>query len=384
MNLASETRELASRIGIRDAVVLTVPEPKAGERPVRRNRHQARRAVISFMLALIAMTGGLNYALYGPCAAWRDPEYAARRDRLLERQREFKHRPTILVLGSSRTVEGVRPEVVNGQTGPLLLNGGLVGSGSMLELMSYRRLKAAGLKPTGVLLEYWPPLLRGDNHAEYGRIDLPRLEPGDLKMVRDYYPDPPSVTRFVYEAQLWPAWRYRRQILASIRPKWVPDARHDHRFSSGIDRWGWWPGCRDEDADAERAKRADIGKNPFRPYLVDYSVGREADRALRDLLAECRADGVAVALIVMPEGPKFRTLYTADAEQKFRDHLNAISNTYQLPVFNARERDEFSIDLPDDVHLTQGGAARLTRLLATELPRLFPTLYGKTTASVVP
>lgn len=192
----------------------------------------------------------------------------------------------------------------------------------------------------------------------------------------DYYPDPPSVTRYVIEGQLWPAWRYRKQLLATVQPKCVHDARYDRRFTAGMDRWGWWPGVRDEDADIVRIQRSDIQKNPFRPYLDDFSVGVEADRALRDLLTECQADGVACAFVFMPESQAFRSLYTPDAEQRWRTHLDSLMMDFKVSVHDARTRDEFAPDLPDGVHLTQGGATRFTRRLMADLPRLFPALYG--------
>lgn len=365
--------EIAPAVRLRQPVVVVVrPQPVA----VTKRTSRAKRSVLSFLFGYLALSAILAVKIDGSLARVRDPEYAARRERLLARIAENPNRPLVLVLGSSRTVEGIRPDVVNGETGPMLFNAGLVGSGSMLELMAYRRLKAAGVRPQAVLIEYWPVLLRGGNHAEYGRIDLPRLNPRDLPIVWEYYPDPTSVTRYVLEGQLWPAWRYRKQLLAAVQPKWVPDAKYERRFTAGMDDWGWWPGVRDEDAETVRAQRNDVQNNPFRPYLDGFSVGVEADGALRDLLMECRADGVACAFVFMPEGPAFRTLYTPDAEQCWRAHLEKLMADFDVPVHNARSCDEFAADLPDGVHLRQGGAKRFTQSLQADLPRLFPGLFG--------
>lgn len=365
--------EIAPTITLRPPVVVVVrPQPQ----PTTKKTAKAKRAVISFLFGYLALSAILDVKIDGSLARVRDPEYAARRDRLLTRIAENPHRPLVLVLGSSRTVEGIRPDGFNGDSGPMFFNAGLVGSGSMLELMTYRRLKAAGVRPQAVLIEYWPVLLRGGNHAEYGRIDLPRLNPRDLPIVWDYYPDPPSVTRYVLEGQLWPAWRYRKQLLASVQPKWVPDAKHERRFTAGMDCWGWWPGVRDDDAETVRNQRQDIRKNPFRPYLDGFSIGVEADRAICDLLAECRADGVACAFVFMPESQAFRSLYTPDAEQQWRTHLDRLMTDFNVRVHDARTCDEFAADLPDGVHLTQGGATRFSRRLVADLPRLFPELQG--------
>jgi hypothetical protein len=353
--------ELAT-ITTRSPVIVVAPGP-ARKRSTRRGR--ARRAMVAFVMAYLALSFALARSIEGPLASARDPEYAARRDRLLAMNKANPNRPIVLALGSSRMVEGVRPDAIDDGNGPLWLNGGLVGSGSMMELMSYRRLKRDGLKPTHVLLEYWPPLLRGDNHAEYGRIDLPRLGPGDWPIVRDYFPDPSSVGRYLGEGQLWPVHRYRRALLASIDRSLVPASQRDSKFAKGIDRYGWWPGVRDEDAPTERAKHTDISRSAFRPYLDGFSVGEPADRALRDVLAECRADGVVVTLVFLPESTAFRSLYSAEAEARWRQHRETLLRDEMVSMIDARTW-EFNSDLPDGVHLTQGGATRVTKRLHDE------------------
>jgi hypothetical protein len=334
--------------------------------PVARSRSsRAKRVLATAMTVFVASSVGVSLLLQNRWLHAVDPEYAARRDRLLAKQAATA-KPIVLCLGSSRMVEGVRPDALPTDTLLTLVNGGMVGSGSMLEWLTYRRLKRDGLKPARVLIEYWPPLLRGDDHAEYGRIALPRLAPADWPVVRACYPDPPSVGRYVAEGQFWPVHRYRRGLLAMIQPRWVPEARADRRFASGMDEWGWWPGCRDEDADAERAKHGDPAKSAFRPYLDGFSVGGPADVALRSLLAECRADGVPATLVYLPESTGFQSLYSPEAEANWQSHLASLRRDFDVAFLDFRTAD-FDADLPDGVHLTQGGAKRLTRLLSRKL-----------------
>src|SRR5262245_9114159 len=61
----------------------------------------------------------------------RDPEYAFRRDRLVEQlQRRSPGQPFVLALGSSRVAMGLRPEAIAQQPdGPLVFNFGMIGSG---------------------------------------------------------------------------------------------------------------------------------------------------------------------------------------------------------------------------------------------------------------
>lgn len=345
---------------------------------MRRSRLQhSRRALWIFPLSFLLVNLILAFLSEGSLIHLRDPEYGARQSRLLARQKEAPNQPVLLVLGSSRVAEGIRPDVLNGKAGPLVLNGGLVGSGPMLELMSYRRLKQAGLKVQGVLIEYWPPLLRGENHAEFGRIDLPRLNRCDLPIVWDYFPDPPSVTRYVTEGYFLPTARYRRNILIDVMPRLVPAAETVFRYSVGIDRWGWWPGIDEAHLEEHRLTKGFDHYKAFEPMIKDFSIGKEADRALHDLIRECQQDGVPVALIFMPEGTQFKMFYDANAEQIWQGHLKALTEEFSIPVLNTRLWEECASDMPDQVHFTQEGAARYTKRLATELPNLFPTLYGK-------
>lgn len=349
-------------ITTRSPVIVVAPE-RARKRSVRRAK--ARRSVITFVMAYLVVSFALARLIEGRLAFVRDPEYAVRRDRLLTMNADHPDRPIILALGSSRMVEGVRPDAIDDGYGPLWLQGGLVGSGSMMELMTYRRLKRDGLKPSHLLLEYWPPLLRGDNHAEYGRIDLPRLGPSDWPIVRDYFPDPASVARYIAEGQLGPMHRYRRSLLGSIDRHLVPEAHRHSKFAKGVDPYGWWPGVRDEDAAIERAKHPEIATSAFRPYLDGFSIGEPADRALRHLLAECRDDGVAVTLVFLPESAAFRSLYSAEAEALWRRHRSSLIREYGVTMIDARDWN-FDAELPDGVHLTQGGASRFTRRLYDE------------------
>ena len=106
---------------------------------------------------------GLSAALdHGP-PRLRDPEYGKRLERVHARIAEHPGRPLVLVLGSSRTAMGVRPDVLADEpAGPLVFNFSLVGSGPVMELMAFRRALADGVRPAAVVVEYWPAFLRED------------------------------------------------------------------------------------------------------------------------------------------------------------------------------------------------------------------------------
>src|SRR5262245_35057177 len=89
---------------------------------------------------------------------WRDPEYGTKRRLLHALLAEQPDRPLLLVLGSSRTDAGLRPDrlpdVLPGS--PVVFNFSLVGSGPFKELLCLHRLLAEGIRPQWLIVECWP------------------------------------------------------------------------------------------------------------------------------------------------------------------------------------------------------------------------------------
>src|SRR5207302_250325 len=96
-------------------------------------------------------------ALEGPWLELRDPEFAYRLARLREARAERPDSPLLLILGSSRAAAGFRPAALpscrlpDGRE-PLVFNFALVGSGPIEELLCWRRLREARIRPDYVAI----------------------------------------------------------------------------------------------------------------------------------------------------------------------------------------------------------------------------------------
>lgn len=332
----------------------------------------ARRAVLAGLFAYALLHVGFALWLdYGPPRV-RDPEYGKRLAAVRGRVADHSGRPLVLCVGSSRTAMGVRPGVLADRAdAPLLVNFALAGSGPVMELMALRRAIADGVKPAAVLVEYWPAFLHEEGgYHEDARIDAARLSPADRPLVRDYFRDPAKVDRALSARWLNPWFEHRHSLMNQLSPGWLPYHRRSEALWDKIDGWGWLPG-REGATPAERVSAEAAAAGYYRPLFAQFTVSAVADRALRQTLAECRERGIPVALLYLPESATFRG-YMPPAAQALADgHLATIVRDTGVPLIDARGwvSDEA---LPDGFHLTQAGAAVVTRRLADAVAETLP------------
>jgi hypothetical protein len=328
---------------------------------------RAFRALVALLVTLVAIHVGVSSWLDRSPQA-RDPEYGKRLARLRARTAEHPGRPLVLVLGNSRTAMGVRPGVLEPAPGrPLVFNFALAGSGPIMELMAFRRAVADGVRPAAVLVEYWPPVMcEHGRYHEAARFDPCRLRGVDADTVREFFPDPAGTERVVRGLWFNPVSGRRRSLLNQLDPRWLPAAdRSDSLWA--IDDWGWLPGRASmsaEEAEAVRGRMASY----YGPLFAEFEVSPVADAAVRRLVGECRAIGVPVALVYLPESPAFLPPAVAVAADGYLARLRA---ELSLPLIDARD---WSADLSDGFHLTPAGAAAFTTKLAPALDAAFPEL----------
>jgi hypothetical protein len=361
------------RVRQRVRVFLHVVPPATGVR-ARLSRRRAFRTVLWFVAAVVVLNVGWLAALdYGP-ARLRDPEYGKRLTQVRARTGENPTRPLVLTLGSSRTAMGVCPAVLeDGASGPLLFNFSLAGSGPVMELMALRRALADGVRPAAVVVEYWPAFLHeGGPYHEQARLDVARLRLVDRALVREFFRDPAAAEAAMRDQRLNPWYGHRRSLVNQIMPSLLLKSERSESMWKGIDDWGWLPGRVSATAE-ERAKGVESTATYYVPLFASYEVSEVADRALRQLVAECRANGIAVALMYLPEGATFRAYMTADSVRASDAHLRRVVSELGVPLIDARGwvPDD---DLPDGFHLTQSGAAKFTRRLSGAVAETFPEL----------
>ena len=353
--------------------------PPTPVRPISRRRH-ARRAVLCGIIATVLAFVGFLVTIDVLVPQVRDPEYGRRASRWHARIAEHPTRPVVMVLGSSRVAMGVRPAAweevrPEGDRAPLLLNMSTVGSGAVGQVMVLRRILAEGPPPDAILVEYWPPFLRGDaQFAEEKRIDPLRLGPVDRAFVKDYYVDPDATFATMRKARLNPYLEYRHRILAQLNPRWLRWSQRIDAAWDKLDPWGWLPGVADDPVGSEnRLLRMEQCRPFYRDQFHDFRIDSVEDRAFRELFTLAREHGIRVGLIFLPESAEFRAWYPPEVEQATQEHLRTLAAECHVPVLNAREW------MPNDAtcdgfHLFRGAAATFTQRLGHEVMATFPDL----------
>ena len=347
-----------------DVIVAPVP-PRT---PAVSRRRRALRVAVSFAVVLLALNLGFGLLLdYGP-PHLRDPEYGLRLSALRERLMEHPGRPLVVVVGSSRTAMGVRPDAVENGEGMLLFNLSTAGAGPITQLMILRRLQYDGITPAAVVLEYWPPFFRGDGaYREDARLNPTRFRPEDERTIDEFFADPAETKRRTAESRWRPFLAHRKPLMDRFAPGWLPHTERGDAMFANLDGWGWLPG-RETTTAVERDKGFPHVFNYYWPLYRTYRVDENQDRALRACLAHCRENGIPVALAYLPESARFQTLKTAESVALADAHLAAVQRDTGVSLIDARGWIADDDSLPDGFHLTRSAAAAFTRRLAAEFP----------------
>lgn len=339
-----------ARTVLRAPVVVVVPVP--GRRARRRN---ARRALL-WGLALVAL-GHLAFAVALETALphVRDPEYGYREARVLELQRANPERPLVLVLGTSRAQNAIDPEAMGM---PLVYNFGLSGARPVHMRLALARLRAAGARPTAVLIELHPLALLAPEPADAVFPDAGRLTAADLRELDSYLNDRTALQLRWALARANPLYDRRGALMGRYAPLWVPRVQRAELHRADAARAGFVPKT-EEGADERRPALLDEARTAYAARLGANTPAAPLDRAYRDLLDDCRAAGARVAFFQTPESPTFRNWYSPPA----RAHIEARARDLGAPVFTAP--DTFSEDdFADGHHMLRPAATRYSRWLA--------------------
>jgi hypothetical protein len=102
--------------------------------------------------------------------------------------------------------------------------------------------------------------------------------------------------------------------------------------------------------------------------------------ALHELLELCRQRQIGAALVLMPEGSEFRSIYSPAAWQQIGTFLAETSHEFAVPVVNAREWVPDN-NFTDSHHLLLRGATVFTERLGQEV--ILPLLEGQAKAHLL-
>ena len=333
-----------------------------------RSPRYARSTVLWFAFALVAGHLVLAASMAYLFPRLRDPEYGRKLDRMQSRVAERPGRPLVVALGSSRVAMGLRPEVVEASgSNAVVFNHALIGSGPVMELMCLRRLLADGVRPDSLVIEVWAPFLYQEGHfREEVRIDVNRVRRDDLPTLRPYLTDPEKLDRETLRARLSPWHSHRFYLMSLISPGWLPfTLRRDFAFM-GMDAWGWMPANAGPVTDADRDARFLKAIEYYGAFLPHWVASPDADRALRELVALCREQGIPAKLIVLPESARFRTIYSDESRVRAEAYYRDLPTWSGLECIDARKWLDES-DFIDGFHLTAEGAKKFSEQFARKV-----------------
>jgi hypothetical protein len=301
----------------------------------------------------------------------RDPDFMAKLDQLRARQRELPGSPLVLMLGSSRTSLGFqagRVRATRDGRPALIFNFGLSGGGPFTELLSLRRLVAAGIRPDLLFIELLPPVFnQGSRHSlEEIWLQGSRLRQAEIAQMSRFHSDPQRLVRRWLRCRLLPWSALHRSLEQVLTPGWVePPTAPGHGH---IDPFGWEPHFVDGITDQYRARYLEIARSQYRESMENFQLAEQPVGALRAILELCQRTQVQCALILMPEGTEFTALYPAAMRQGLSRFVADLGRLWQVPVIDARGWVPDN-DLWDSHHALPSGAAIFTERLEREAIR---------------
>jgi hypothetical protein len=306
----------------------------------------------------------------------RDAEYGCKALRLRARVAEAPDRPLVVVLGSSRSLMGICPEVLmNGGSEPgptpVVFNYAVTGCGPIMELVFLHHVLREGFRPEGVLVEIHPAILQQeDGRFEERWIPPERLGWRDLWVRLRYSVHPWDQAENWVASALIPAYAKRSCILSQLAPDWLPWGEFRLDGWQAMDRSGWFPYGKQDVTPAEYSQGLMGALQDYFSSAREYQVSDRCDRALRELLDVCRERQIRVVLLTMPEGTLFQAAYTPSAKARIRTYLTRLSREFDVPWIDARGWMHDAA-FHDGHHLLQTGARAFSERLRYEvLPHL--------------
>jgi hypothetical protein len=243
------------------------------------------------------------------------------------------------------------------------VNFGFPSTGFVTDLLTWRRFQRDGVRPDVLLIEVMPSLFVEDTPEQMKEELMPanRLTFFELGVLEPYRGGArPDLGREVALADATALYSRRYAMTRAVVPSLVPAVDDDRKpFFWVANR----PLIPFEPPAEERAKALAWAHTQYAETLADYRPAR--CEGLRRLLTSCRDEGVTAALVVMPEGPVYRSWYGPETWPRIEAWLYEIGREYGVEVINAREwMDE--VDFKDSHHLLPAAADRFTERLARE------------------
>jgi hypothetical protein len=328
--------------------------------------------------------------------AWMDESWELERT-ISERQKwkilhqrvaEYRDRPFVLMLGSSRTDQAFQASRLSGQLAPdgrpiLAFNLGVPTVGGMHEMMYLNDLLDEGIRPRLVLVECVSTHLirsqRGLQSEEH--FTVPAWISGhQLLFLQRYFTNRRRAFTEWLESRLTPWYGFRWAVHEHLRGEHYILRPFD-QSRRPIDPWGWRL-LRDlPDTPDARMWRWACAYRMYGETLHNFHIGPKPAKALSDVIARCRKEKIPVALVLMPVTQQFRDLYCPEGRAELENYIAQLRLRFNLDIIDATDwLDEEDFD--DGHHAMISGAEKFTtRLIPIVHDLLSRTEPAKETSS---
>jgi hypothetical protein len=368
----------------------------SGHSPFLRSRRQSwaahTRSCLLWGLAFFAAAHvGMLIATQSFWPHLRDPEFGYKLSALCRQRAQEPNRPLLVLLGSSRTGVGVRPDVMPELRTPdgriaFVFNFSQLGSGPLGELVTLHRLLDAGIRPDWLAVEILPALLgRKTDAFGDGPVGISRLSWSDVRLLRHYVYDPHTMKHNWYQDQLAPWYAQRLSVLNHYASALLPWRLRLNHWKQ-LDRWGWLDTGADNQTLATVPAALKVTRLSYYDDLQNLRISSMQDHALGDLISLCRQEGIPLLFYIMPEGDMFRGWYAPSVRSRLNDYLTRLSRQTGVPIVDLRTwmTERY---FRDSNHLYRMGAKLFSRRFAQEVlgyfvqgqPGSCPSLLATTT-----
>jgi hypothetical protein len=326
-----------------------------------------RRAELAWVLAGFAVVQ-FGIALAVDQLGWqvRDPEFSNLFRDLEQRRAEAPDHPLVLVLGSSRTALGLRPDRLQKLTladNPLVYNFGLFGGGPMLEQLVVRRLLDAGIRPDLLVAEVMPMSLswRDGSPIEERYVEANRYSINELTQLKPYYHEVHWLFWGWGRGRLLPCYCHQAELRALLGLDLPVQERPADCHPSSFGWRSTGPAGTPEETEA----RIRWYLQHYGPALADPRLAPGPTQAFCDLLLLCRQHQLPVILVIPPEDSHFRS-YQPAVEENQVQCVAQLAHQFGLTLVDARAwvQDDGFVD---GHHLSREGAETYTIRLGREV-----------------
>jgi hypothetical protein len=351
--------------------------------PLRRSsalQRHGRATLLYAVAALVLVQAGLRLGIDWCWPELRDPTFEIKAQRLARLIARCPRPPvTILMVGSSVTSNLFKAkdlEVLLARQldrPAVVLNMSSHGAGPLTELVWTRRLLERGIRPDLLCIEVSPFLYNyPDAPVDAKHFPASMLSQSDLGVVQRY--SAAADLRRTWGLDCWlPAYRHRLTMLNYLAHPLVPCEDQIPTWGGAIDD-RFWAALPPRQPDDLRQHLHQV-KAQFGPELKRFAPGPSSLQAFEELLQLLHREGIRATVVLTPQGRTMRSLYPAEALQRFVTRLSQLTRQYDgafLNAFDWLEEDKFG----DSIHATVAGAELFSTRLAGEvlLPELTRSL----------